>query len=102
MFERVRRGKRNEFGNKVWPLRHQPQMKFQITSIEGATRSVHETTESWIESRIGTEGKGNVKQAIINCNRHGCKRWTGPKSVHRERFDNLHHEEPSAFLNDIR
>jgi hypothetical protein len=40
-----------------WPFRYQPQMtKEQITSIEGTT-SVHETTESWIKSRIGTEGK---------------------------------------------
>ena len=53
-------------------------MKFQITSIKGAT-GVHETTESRVKGRIGTEGNSNMRQAIINGNRHGCERWAGPE-----------------------
>ena len=72
-------------------------MKFQITSIKGAT-SVHETTESQVNGRIGTEGNSNVRQAITNGNRHGCERWTGPKSMRREQLDKLD-EEAGTFLN---
>ena len=42
-------------------------MKFQITSIKGAT-GVHEATESRVKCRIGTEENSNVRQAIINGN----------------------------------
>ena len=75
-------------------------MKEQISSI-GSTTSVHETTESRIKSRIGTEGKSNVRQAIINGDKHGCKRWTGPKSVHREQLDNLHPIAINAHIHAI-
>ena len=58
-------------------------MKEQITSIEGAT-GVHKAAKSQIKSWIRTKGKGNVRQTIIDCNRHGWKRRTGPESVHGE------------------
>ena len=58
-------------------------MKEQITSVEGATR-VHKAAKSRIESWIRTKGKSNVRQTIIDCNRHGRERGTGSKSMHRE------------------
>ena len=75
-------------------------MKFQITSIKGAT-SVHETTKSRVKVRIGSEGNSKVRQAIINSNRHGCERWAGPKSMRRKRLDKLD-KEAGTLLNGDR
>ena len=72
-------------------------MKVQITSIKSAT-SVHEATESRVKGRIRTEGNSNVRQAIINGNRHRCERWTGLKRMRREQLDKLN-EEACMFLN---
>jgi hypothetical protein len=75
-------------------------MKVQITSIKGTT-SVHETTEGRVKGRIGTKGNSNVRQAIIDGNRHECERWTGSKSMRRKRLDKLD-KEAGTFLNGDR
>jgi hypothetical protein len=73
-FERIGGIERCKVSNEIRALGHQPQMVSKASSVEGAI-SIHEAGEGWVESGVATEIKSNMRETVVDSDRHGRKSW---------------------------
>jgi hypothetical protein len=84
-FERVGVAEGNEFSDEIRALGPEPEMKEKKASIEG-TAGVREAAEL-NRGRIGTQIKSNVREAIVDGNRHRRKDGSCGGKVSRKRIN---------------